>query len=92
MIVGELTEQHVGWQIKVGRARSDSEFCDSRTFTLKALRTWTYEGVTTVGLLDPTDARGNVRGTERHYDPATPCKLIRPVSAKAKRLAREVRP
>jgi hypothetical protein len=88
LTVSDLTDPHIGWLIKTGPARGDSEYCRSRTFTLKGIRVWTYEGRTTVGLLDPSDARGNIIGDERHYDPSAPCELVRPITAKAKRLAK----
>lgn len=83
--VDDLTAAHVGWLIRVGPERNAGEFDRGRTFTLKGVRKWTYQDVTTVGLVDPTGAAGALIGTERHYDTATACELVRPVTAKAKR-------
>lgn len=86
--VADLTDDHIGWQIKVGRARGDSEFSRYRIFVLKKIRVWTYNGLTTVGLLDPSEARPGIIGDERHYDTTVACELIKPMTAKAKRLAK----
>lgn len=86
--VADLTSDHIGWEIRVGRERGASDFNMGRTFVLKKLRTWTYEGRTTVGLVDPTEAGGQWVGTEYHYDPDTSCMLLRPVTAPAKRRAK----
>lgn len=86
--VDDLDERHIGWLIKVGPERGASQFSRGRTFTLKGVRKWTYEALTSVGLVDPTDAVGNIVGTEYHYDTTVPCELVRPVTAKAKRTAK----
>lgn len=86
MTVADLTEDHVGWRIETGPSR---DYMGSHhRFRLVGLRTWTYSGVTTVGLVDGNEKRPGVFGVERAYDPAASVELIKPETAKAKRLAK----
>lgn len=88
--VGDLTEQHHGWLIRV----DEPEPLRHRTFLLGkgfkvGVRRWTRDdGSEWVGVCDE-DGRGNgFVGTERIYPADTRCELVRPVTAKAKRLAK----
>jgi hypothetical protein len=76
MPVSALTEDHVGWEIRVA---DPDPVIKRRIFVLGGLRTWTYNEKTTVGLVDTTDAWGPIKGTERHYAPETPCELLRQI-------------
>lgn len=89
--VGDLTAAHHGWLIKVAEPAGGA--LPHRTFVLGkgfkvGIRRWTHGGVDMVGICDPTDARPGIVGTERIYRADTPCSLIRPVTAAAKRAER----
>jgi hypothetical protein len=74
MTVDELSSEHLGWEIKV---KDSNPVIDHRTFVLIGLRKWSYQGETTVALVDASEARPGVIGAERHYAPETECQLLR---------------
>ena len=86
MTVADLTEEHVGWRIQTGPMRAVRS--SHHRFRLVGLRTWTYGATTTVGLVDGDMKAPGIYGLERAYDPATSVELIKPETAKAKRLAK----
>ncbi len=80
--VGDLTQDHIGWLIQVAEPSTPPGHLPGpphRTYVLGGIRQWEWQGHDNVGLLDTSDARGAIRGTERRYDPATPCVLVRQV-------------
>lgn len=86
LTAGELAEEHYGWYIQV--ADSDPVI-RHRNYELIRIRKWTYKSKTTVGIVakDPDDLWKS--GIEYHYAPDTAVELIRPITTKAKRSARE---
>jgi len=79
--VSDLTDEHIGWEILV----PDEGVYPLRTLVVSAIRKWTYEGRQQVGILDTSDARPGIRGTEHHRDGDAPCKLLRQVPAPRRR-------
>jgi hypothetical protein len=81
--VADLAEAHHGWLIRVHEAINPQIPC--RTFVLgrgngSGVRRWTRpDGQDMVGLVDESDKRPGVVGTERTYQADTPCDLIRQV-------------
>lgn len=94
--VGDLTPAHQGWLIRV--AEPPDRTLPHRTYVLGegfkrgprkgGVRKWSHNGVDWVGLCDATEAGPGIVGTERVYRADTPCSLIRPVTAAAKRAER----
>ncbi|MCU1494846.1 MAG: hypothetical protein JWO62_2610 [Acidimicrobiaceae bacterium] len=84
VMVGELTEEFFGWYIKVADI---DPVLGWRHVDLVGLRTWEYQGKRMVGLIVKDD--GPCGRLELHYSDNTPCVLIKPITSKAKRAAKE---
>jgi hypothetical protein len=70
--VGDLTDQHRGWQINVIEPES---IAGHRMVDFDGLRRWTYEGTEMVGLLCKEYDRP-YKHMERAYSAETPCQLL----------------
>lgn len=92
--VDELTEDWIGWLIKPlrdefvrGQGGLDGMLIThGRTFELKSLRTWEYEGEKKYELT-AKDASGKWAGICYQYPGNTVVELLRPISAKARKHA-----
>lgn len=77
--VDELTDDHIGWYIKV----IDNELYvgSHRCFELAGIRKWTNDDGPQVGLIDKNNGELHraILGTERRYSPDTECELLRQV-------------
>lgn len=81
MTVGDLTDEHRGWIVKVAVIDHLTPY---RTFRLNAsrrvspVRRWSHNGVEWIGLLDDNRGPGFI-GTEHRFPATTSCELIREV-------------
>lgn len=88
-VVGDLTDEHQGWYIRVDDPERPSRFDH---FTLgkgfgSGVRRFTYNGVKWVGLTDDKRSPGVV-GTERIFRADTPCVLLRQIKRPRKKVSR----
>ncbi|MEU4576160.1 hypothetical protein [Nonomuraea sp. NPDC023979] len=77
--VGELTEQHLGWRVRVP---DTNPTIARRYLDLIDVRHWEYKETAYSGLTSTEGQDRGWAGTEHTYPSSTPCELVQKVKVK----------